>query len=37
MTRHKDLLGARWGASKKTIERKRLFKEIEPGHRFQTC
>jgi hypothetical protein len=36
MTRHKDLLRARWGVFKKAIEKWRLFKEIEPGHRFQT-
>src|SRR5919202_193483 len=35
MTRHKDLLRVRWGVFKKAIERWRLFKEIEVGHRFQ--
>jgi hypothetical protein len=35
MTRHKELLGARWGVFKKATERWRLFREIEPGHRFQ--
>jgi hypothetical protein len=26
----------RWGVFKKALERWRLFKEIEVGHRFQT-
>jgi hypothetical protein len=32
----RDLLGARWEVLKKAIRTWRLFKEIEPGHRFQT-
>jgi Putative transmembrane protein (PGPGW) len=36
VTRHKELLGARGELFKKAIERWRLSRAIEVGHRFQT-